>query len=269
MTPFRKTCLVKPGEAVNLAKCDPADVGDWGKKSAVEESVRLQARLGELQEMLYATEKRALLIILQGMDTAGKDGAISHVMGAFNPQGCSVAAFKVPMREELAHDYLWRVHKVVPPKGMAGIFNRSHYEDVLIVRVENLVPEEVWRPRYDAINAFERLLADSGVIIAKFFLHISKEEQRSRLLDRLETPRDQWKFKVGDLKSRAKWDEYMCAYEDALSRCSTESAPWYLVPADRKWYRNLVISQILVDLLEDLDMKWPPLEPGAEGITIE
>lgn len=267
--PWSEKHRVAPGAKVRLADHDPADTGDWKRKAAQEELLRLKARLNDLQELLYATEKYALLVVLQGMDTSGKDGAIRHVMNAFNPQGCAVASFKVPTREELAHDFLWRVHKVTPPRGMVGIFNRSHYEDVLVVRVDELVPKEVWSRRYEAINAFERLLADSGVIVVKFFLHLSKEEQKRRLIDRLNTPHAQWKFKVGDLKARAKWDDYMRAYEDALSRCSNDYAPWYLIPADKKWYRNLAISQILVETLEALPLEWPPLEPAARGITIE
>jgi len=260
---------VATGAKVRLSDYDPAETGEWKKKAAQEELLGLKKRLNDLQELLYATKKHALLVVLQGMDTSGKDGAIRHVMSAFNPQGCAVASFKVPTREELAHDFLWRVHKVTPPRGMVGIFNRSHYEDVLVVRVDGLAPQEVWACRYDAINAFERLLADNGVIVAKFFLHISKEEQKQRLSDRLNTPHSHWKFKVGDLTARAKWDEYMQAYEDALSRCSSDYAPWYIVPANKKWYRNLVISRILVETLEALPLEWPPLEPAACGIIIE
>jgi PPK2 family polyphosphate:nucleotide phosphotransferase len=264
-----KEFRVKPGTHVRLSEWDPDDTRDLKKDEARDEQAKLSSRLNELQELLYATEKRSLLLVLQGMDTSGKDGVIKHVVGALNPQGCEVTGFKVPTAEELAHDFLWRVHKVVPRRGKVGIFNRSHYEDVLVVRVDNLVPESVWRERYDAINAFEKLLTDSGVVMAKFFFHISPEEQKERLVDRLQDPQEQWKFRVGDLKARAKWDEYERAYEDALSRCSTDYAPWYVVPANKKWYRNLVVSRILVDLLDGLKMEWPPLEPEAEGITIE
>jgi PPK2 family polyphosphate:nucleotide phosphotransferase len=260
---------IKPGSKVHLAEWDPASTDGWTKKDALAEVTKLGARLAELQELLYATEKHALLVVLQGMDTSGKDGAIKHVMGAFNPQGCQVASFKVPTREELAHDFLWRIHKVIPQRGMVGIFNRSHYEDVLVVRVDALAPEPVWRSRYGAINAFEELLAASGVVVVKYYLHLSKEEQRQRLNDRLTNPHDQWKFRVGDLTARAKWDDYVCAYEDALEQCSTSHAPWHLIPADKKWYRNLLISQILVAKLEALEMEWPPLEAAAQGITVE
>jgi len=259
---------VKPGMSVSLADFKTLETGGLNKKQARKRFKKLKPRLNELQELLYASEKYALLIILQGMDTSGKDGVIKHVIDAFNPQGCQVTGFKVPTPLELAHDFLWRVHKAVPPKGYVGIFNRSHYEDVLVVRVEELVPEAVWRRRYDAINAFETLLAENGVIIRKFFLHISPEEQRERLQDRLENPRDQWKFKLSDLEARRKWNAYMAAYEEALARCSTPHAPWYVIPADKKWYRDLVISEILLDTLEQLDMEWPPLEEGAEKAVI-
>lgn len=259
---------IRPGTRVSLAEYDPRENGGLSKKEGQAALVPLKGRLNELQQLLYATEKYALLVVLQGMDTSGKDGVIKHVVGAFNPQGCQVTGFKVPTPEELAHDFLWRIHKATPRRGMVGIFNRSHYEDVLVVRVEELVPKVVWSKRYEAINEFEESLAESGVVILKFFLHISKEEQRARLMERLQDPRDHWKFRVGDLDARAKWDDYMAAYEDALSKCSTSHAPWYIIPADRKWYRNLVISQILVEELSSLDMEWPPLEPDAEGIEI-
>jgi PPK2 family polyphosphate:nucleotide phosphotransferase len=260
---------VEPGKKVMLKDYDPADTGGIDKAQAREEMPDLITRLGELQQLLYASQKRALLIVLQGMDTSGKDGTLAHVMGAFNPQGCAVTAFKVPTEEELAHDFLWRIHKVAPARGMVGIFNRSHYEDVLVVRVENLVPKPVWKKRYETINRFEELLNDGGTIIVKLYLHISKEEQRLRLEERRQNPHDYWKFRLGDLKTRAKWDDYVAAYEDALNRCSTEYAPWYIIPADKKWYRNLLISHILVETLESLKMEWPPLEPGAESVVIE
>jgi PPK2 family polyphosphate:nucleotide phosphotransferase len=265
---FREQFRVKPGAKVNLGKLETDQKGGLTKKSARKELKAIKPRLNELQEMLYATKKHALLIVLQGMDTSGKDGVIKHVIEAFNPQGCQIRSFKVPSRQELAHDFLWRIHKATPGRGMVGIFNRSHYEDVLVVRVDSLVPESVWAQRYDAINAFEELLAQNGVVICKFMLHISPEEQKDRMEDRLDNPQDQWKFKLADLKTRAKWNEYQEAYEDALSRCSTPHAPWYVIPADRKWYRNLLVSRILLETLESLDMEWPPLEPEAEGIII-
>ena len=260
--------LVEPGKKLSLASHDPADTEGLTKKPARKRLEEVKLRLNELQQLLYASEKHALLVVLQGMDTAGKDGVIKHVMDACNPQGCQVTSFKVPTSDELAHDFLWRVHKAAPGRRMVGIFNRSHYEDVLVVRVEELVPEKVWRKRYEAINQFEEILAESGVVILKFFLNISKEEQRERLQERLADRADHWKFRVGDLDARAKWDDYTEAYEDALAKCSTENAPWFVIPSDKKWYRNLTISEIVVQALDALEMQWPPLEPEAEGIEI-
>jgi len=263
-----KEFRVEPGTRVSLDNHNPTDTSGLKKQQAREELEMHRKRLKELQELLYATGRYALLVVLQGMDTSGKDGAIKHVMSAFNPQGVQVTSFKTPTREELAHDFLWRVHRAAPPKGMVGIFNRSQYEDVLIVRVEELVPKAVWEHRYEAINRFEELLAQSGVIVCKFFLHISKDEQRERLQDRLKEQDSQWKFRVEDLEARAKWAQYRAAYEDALTRCSTKHAPWYIIPADKKWYRNLVISRILEERLESLKLEWPPLQPEAEGLVI-
>lgn len=268
MTKIGNKYRVRPGTRVSLDKHDPRENGGLTKREGRAALAPLKERLNELQQLLYATEKYALLVVLQGMDTSGKDGVIKHVMDAFNPQGCQVSSFKVPTAEELGHDFLWRIHKATPRRGMVGIFNRSHYEDVLVVRVEELLPKAVWSKRYEAINEFEETLIESGTVILKFFLHISKEEQRERLMERLQDPRDHWKFRAGDLETRAKWDDYMVAYEDALSKCSTKHAPWYIIPADRKWYRNLVISQILIERLSSLDMEWPPLAPEVEGIEI-
>jgi PPK2 family polyphosphate:nucleotide phosphotransferase len=256
---------------VHLSTFDTRDTGGFGgdKATGKKELKRLTSRLEDLQELLYAEGKHRLLIILQAMDTGGKDGVIRHVFDGVNPQGVKVASFKVPTTEELAHDYLWRVHKQVPGSGEIVIFNRSHYEDVLVVRVHGLVPADAWQRRYDQINAFERLLADEGTTILKFFLHISKDEQRTRLESRRDEPHKQWKFNVGDLKERKLWPDYLAAYEDALSRTSTEWAPWYVVPADRKWYRNLVIGSVLVQVLEGLDMHYPPAPEHLEEIVIE
>jgi len=259
---------VKPGERIHLKDIDPADTQGWEKAAGKQALVDIQGRLNKLQTLLYATEKHALLIVLQGMDTAGKDGVIKHVVGALNPQGCEVNSFKVPSKIELAHDFLWRVHRATPPRGKVGIFNRSYYEDVLVVRVEDLVPKSVWRKRYDAIREFEELLAENGVVVLKFFLHISKKRQHERLVDRINSSDELWKFRASDLETRAKWDEYMAAYEDALYECSTEDAPWYVIPSDRKWYRNLLVSQIVAETLEALEMEWPPLEEEAVGIEI-
>ena len=263
-----KRYLVEPGTKVSLDAHEPADVANMTKEEGKAALRQKKDELRPLQQLLYASEKHALLVVLQGIDTSGKDGVIKHVMGACNPQGCSVTGFKVPTREELGHDFLWRVHKATPRRGMVGIFNRSHYEDVLVVRVESLVPESVWQKRYQAINQFEETLAESGVIILKFFLHISKEKQRERLQDRLDDPHDHWKFKISDLSARAKWDQYMAAYEAVLSKCSTPHAPWYVIPSDRKWFRNLLVSQIVVDRLETLGLEWPPLDPDARDIEI-
>ncbi len=265
------TQTIRPpvGERVRLADYDPAYRGAFESKAEAEE--RLQAardRLRELQSVLYAEHRHALLIVLQAMDAGGKDGTIRHVMRGVNPQGVRVTSFKTPTPEEFDHDFLWRVHPHVPGKGMIGIFNRSHYEDVLIVRVEQLVPRSVWEARYDHINHFERLLADSGVTIVKFFLHISKQEQKKRFLARLHEPDKRWKFSKGDLVVRDKWDDYMRAYEDALTRCNTPWAPWHIVPANRKWYRNLVIAETLVETLESLNMRYPEPEAGLDDIVI-
>lgn len=262
---------VKPDSKVDLSKWNPNDTGEFkgGKEAGLAEAGKLTARLGELQELLYAEGKHKVLVVLQAMDTGGKDGAIRRVFSGVNPQGVHVASFKVPTPEELAHDFLWRVHKVVPGKGEMTIFNRSHYEDVLVVRVHNLVPPEVWRQRYDQINDFERLLAETGTTILKFYLHIDLDEQKERLQARLDDPAKHWKFRLGDLKERKRWPDYMEAYDDALSKTSTPYAPWYIIPANRKWYRDLVISSILVETLESLDMKFPPPEEDLTGVVIE
>lgn len=261
--------LVKPGAKIKLKDVDSANTAPYKDKKAVKELLTLDKKeLFSLQELLYAEGKHALLVVLQAMDTGGKDGVIRHVMSGVNPQGCSVASFKVPTPEELAHDYLWRVHKVVPPKRMIGIFNRSHYEDVLVVRVHNLAPKNVWSDRYDQINAFEKHLAENGVTILKFFLYISKQEQKERLQARLDDPAKHWKFALGDLKERALWDDYVAAYEDALNRTSTPWAPWYLVPSDRKWYRNLVVARVILETLRGFDMQWPPAEEDLANVVI-
>ena len=261
--------LVKPGTEVDLTKIDPADVhlATDGKSAAKKKSAATQERLGELQELLFAARDRNLLIVLQGMDTSGKDGTIRHVMGGFNPQGTRVAGFGKPTAEELDRDYLWRIHRQVPAKGEIVVFNRSHYEDVLVVRVHELVPKSVWKKRYDQINAFEEVLAESGTVILKFFLHISKDEQRARLQARIDDPTKRWKFQHGDLEERKFWGEYRQAYEDALTKTSTALAPWYIVPADQKWYRNYVIGAVVAEALEALDLRYP--EPSIPDVTVE
>jgi PPK2 family polyphosphate:nucleotide phosphotransferase len=262
---------VKPGAKLDLAKLDAgATKGFKGsKKQAEERLLELNDELEVLQEALWAEHKHKVLIVLQGMDTSGKDGTISHVFEGVNPLGVRVASFKAPTAEELDHDFLWRVHPEVPGRGEMVIFNRSHYEDVLAVRVKRLAPPGVWRARYDQINAFERLLAETGTVILKFFLHIDKDEQKERLQERLDDPAKRWKFRRGDLDDRLHWADYMAAYEEALSRTSRERAPWYIVPANRKWYRNLVVATVLVEALQRLDIKVPEPEEDLSGIVID
>src|SRR6266852_4457906 len=260
---------IKPGSAVSLRDYDPDDSSSYSSPEETEEVLRKQLdELSRLQNLLYAESRRALLIVLQGMDTSGKDGTIRHVMAGLSPLGVQVKAFKAPTAEELAHDFLWRVHKEVPRQGFIGIFNRSHYEDVLVVRVHELVPRKVWKNRYELINQFEKLLVKNNVIILKFFLHISKAEQKARLEQRLGDPTRYWKFSVQDIKEREYWSAYRKAYEDALSRCSTKWAPWHLVPANHKWYRNLVIAETIVQTLRELDMQYPPPSVDLSKIRI-
>lgn len=242
-------------QLIDLNEIDPA--GDQIDRAASEKRFReLAEELGELQDLCYAAGTESLLVVLQGMDTSGKDGAVRGVFDAVNPVGVHVASFKVPTPLELAHDFLWRVHQQTPPKGMFTVFNRSHYESVLIERVKSLVPEEVWSQRYEQINEFERLLTASGTIVAKFFLYISKEEQKERLLKREEDPTKSWKLAPGDWIERRSWDAYLAAYQDALNRCATPNAPWYVVPADRKWYRDLMIAKVLVTTLRPYRQRW-------------
>lgn len=258
-----------PGERIRLDRIDTRFKADFeGKDEGREALVDRLERLHELQEAFYADSSHALLVVLQAMDTAGKDGTIEHVMGAFNPQGVEVTSFKVPTREELAHDFLWRIHRAVPRRGIIGIFNRSHYEDVLVVRVRQLVAESVWRPRFEMINQFESLLAANRTKIVKIFLHISPEEQHERLHSRQVTPHKQWKFNPGDLEDRKLWSRYQMAYEDALTKCNTEYAPWWVVPADRKWFRNLAVSEILIEALEELNPAYPKPEDDIDSFEI-
>lgn len=262
---------VRPDEKIHLKQVDPNDLGKYGgeKDDGLEKLGELNQELEKLQELLYAEHKHRVLVILQGMDTSGKDGVIRHVFEGVNPQGVRVASFKVPTPEELDHDYLWRVHKQTPAKGEIVIFNRSHYEDVLVVRVHELVPEKVWKKRFDQIKSFERQLVEEGTIILKFFLHIDMDEQKERLQARLDDPTKNWKFNPGDLKERARWDDYIKAYEDVLNETSTDEAPWYVVPSNKKWYRNLVIASVLVDALEKLDIQYPLPEGDLTGIVID
>ena len=263
---------VRPGERPELAAIDTREHAlhpHMDKKAARSELKRCNQRLSELQHLLWADGSRSMLIVLQAMDTGGKDGTIRRVFSGVNPQGVDVVGFGVPSESELAHDYLWRVHLRTPAKGRIAIFNRSHYEDVLVVRVEDIVPERRWRPRLTHIRDFERLLIDEGTVIRKVMLHISKDEQRERLESRLEDPTKGYKFNPSDLDTRARWDEYMDAYAEALAETSTEAAPWYVVPADRKWYRNLVVSRILIDALESLDLSYPEPEVDLSTVVFE
>ncbi|MGB7157043.1 MAG: polyphosphate kinase 2 family protein [Tepidisphaeraceae bacterium] len=261
--------LVVPGKRFALKDRPTDDTGPFADKK--EGNVACEANLellDELQERLYAESKHALLVVLQAMDTGGKDGTIEHVFSGVDPQGCSVTSFKAPTPLELAHDYLWRIHEAAPPKGMIGIFNRSHYESVLVERVKNLVPKDVWSRRYKHINDFEQLLSDEGVTIVKFFLHISRDEQKRRLEARLADPQKHWKFNPNDLKERERWDDYQAAYQDALRECSTKNSPWYVVPADKKWFRNWVVSDVLVRTLKGLKMQYPPAAKGLDRIVV-
>jgi PPK2 family polyphosphate:nucleotide phosphotransferase len=261
---------IAPGTPFKIADRDPADKGGApGDKRATNKVLEdLADELAGLQERLYAESEQSLLIVLQAMDAGGKDGTVKHVFTGANPQGVRVTSFKQPTPEELAHDFLWRIHAAVPPHGFIGIFNRSHYEDVLIARVHELVEESVWRGRYRHINHFESLLRDAGTRVVKLFLHISPDEQAERLRARLDDPEKRWKFQRGDLAERARWDEYMAAYEEAIAHTSTEHAPWYVIPADRKWFRNWAVSRIVIETLEDMDPRYPKPAEDLDGITV-
>lgn len=263
-----KKYLVEPDQKINLEEFDPGDTSEWAgsKSEAKDEISRLAARLDKLQQVLYAQHEHKILVVLQGMDTSGKDGTIRRVFDGVNPQGVQVASFKQPTPEELDHDFLWRIHAQAPAKGRLVIFNRSHYEDVLIVRVHNLVPQKVWKKRYDQINEFERSLAENGTTILKFCLWITKDTQKKRLQERLDDPKKQWKFNPADLKERDLWGDYTQAYQDAVNLTSTRWAPWVVVPADHSWYRDLVVAQFVVKALEDLNMSYP--EPSYDPSKI-
>lgn len=266
---LRDKLVVRADKRITLADWDPGDTLGLDKGGAAEQTEKNIARLDELQYLMYAEHRRALLVVLQGMDGAGKDGTIRHVMRGLNPQGCRVTSFKAPSAEEADHDFLWRVHRAVPASGEVAIFNRSHYEDVLAARVRKLVPKDQWTRRYDHINQFEQLLTDSAVLVAKFFLHISKDEQRRRFEERLRDPTKQWKLSPSDFEDRKHWDDYVAAYEDALTRCSTPDAPWFIVPADKKWVRNLAVSRIMVETLEALDMRFPKPTVDVSRIKLD
>jgi PPK2 family polyphosphate:nucleotide phosphotransferase len=263
------THRVEPGRRVVLAEVDPDQSAGFTSKADVVDLVKAERRrIRSLQERLYAEHRQSLLIVLQAIDTGGKDGTIKHVFRGVDPQGCQVWSFKAPSVEELEHDFLWRCHARTPPKGMMTIFNRSYYEDVLVVRVKQLVPDDVWRSRYELINHFEQLLGHSQVTIVKFFLHISRDEQKRRLRHRRDTPEKQWKFSMIDLEERARWDDYQAAFEDAINETSTADAPWHVVPANKKWYRNLVVARAIADTLEAMGPQYPDPEPGIESVVV-
>jgi PPK2 family polyphosphate:nucleotide phosphotransferase len=261
--------LVPPGKKVKLADIDPDDTHGISKPAAATMVAKHIERLSVLEYLLYAEGRRALLVVLQGIDAAGKDGTIRHVMSGLNPQSVRVTPFKVPEGAEKRHDYLWRVHNAMPEFGQIGIFNRSHYEDVLIVRVHSLVPKSVWQKRYHQVNDFERMLSESGVRIVKFLLYISKEEQAKRFRERLKDKRKNWKFSLDDIKEREYWDDYIAAYNDVLEKCSTGYAPWYVIPANRKWFRNLAVAQVLVETLESMKLKYPKPTADLSKIKFE
>lgn len=262
-----KQFIVEPGKKAHLGKRDPDDtLGIKKDNAALKKNLD---RLRELQDVLYADKRFALLVVLQTVDAGGKDGTIEHIFSGVNPQGCQVTAFKAPTDEELHHDFLWRVHRAVPPRGFIGIFNRSHYEDVLVARVHQLVPEDVWSKRYGQINDFEKMLDQNNVTILKFYLQISRDEQLRRLQARLTDPAKNWKISPADVKERVHWDEYMDAYEDALTKCSTEHAPWYVIPSNHKWFRNYAISEIVADTLQKMKLRYPPATIDVSQIHLD
>jgi PPK2 family polyphosphate:nucleotide phosphotransferase len=265
-TPFQ----VKAGSKIRLSDYDPSDTTLMPDKAKAEAQIDKDlGKLQELQERFYAEHQRALLIVLQGMDTSGKDGTIKHVMSGVNPLGCSVNSFKAPAGEEVDHDFLWRIKRAMPRKGHIGVFNRSHYEDVLVVRIHKLVPKKIWKERYDQINRFEQLATELDTTVLKFFLHISKDEQKRRLQARVDSPKKNWKFSPVDVEERELWDDYQSAYEDVLNKCSTKSAPWYIVPADHKWFRNWMVATTIVDKLESLNPKYPAAKVDLSQIRIK
>lgn len=267
-TTLLESLRVRPGKPLTLSDHDPAATLGWEKDAAKAELEDVKALIDVLQQRLYAEEKRSLLLVLQAMDAAGKDGTIRNILAGLNPAGIEVSSFGVPGGPEAQHDYLWRVHAETPAKGMIGIFNRSHYEDVLVVRVKGFAPESVWSKRYGHIKAFEEMLTDEGTTVVKCFLNVSKDEQRKRLQERVDDPEKRWKFRLGDLDDRKLWPDYQEAYRDALDRTSTDDAPWYVVPADRNWVRNLAVAKILLHHLEEMKPKLPPEEEGIDGLVV-
>src|SRR5450631_1178198 len=269
MKQIAKALRVKPGSRFKLADLDPSKCLGIEKTAAVAQLEKNLERLSVLQYLLYAEARRSLLVVLQGIDAGGKDGTIQHVMSGLNPQGVRVTSFKTPEGAEKRHDYLWRVHNAMPESGQIGIFNRSHYEDVLVVRVHSLVPKSVWSKRYAQINDFERMLSDNGTRIVKFLLYIDKAEQEKRFRERIDDKTKNWKFSPADLKEREYWDQYIDAFQDMLRECSTECAPWYVIPANRKWFRNLAVSQVLREELEAMSLKFPKPMADLSGIKFE
>jgi len=261
---------IRPGRSFQLEDLPTTDVAGFKDKAEARGELEKDLeRLRELQHLLYADGRYAVLIVLQAMDTGGKDGTIRHVMSGFNPSGCMVTSFKVPSEEEKKHDFLWRIHHAAPPKGVIGVFNRSHYEDVLVVRVHKMVPKEVWKARYRLINEFERMLTETGTTIIKLFLHISKKEQAKRLKARIEDKKKNWKFSSADLVERKLWSEYQEAYEDALRECSTQWAPWTVIPADVKWARDAMVARVMVETLESLDLRYPKPQKDLDLIVVK
>jgi len=262
--------LVEPDSKIKLSNYDPDDTGDLNSKSKADKLLEQhREKLSTLQDLMYAEAKHSLLVVLQAMDAAGKDGTIRHIFTGVNPQGCQVTSFKKPTLEELKHDFLWRVHRATPARGMIGIFNRSHYEYVLVVRVHGNLSKNELKNRFQAINHFEDLLVENGTTILKFFLHISKDEQRDRLQARLDDPQKYWKVNPEDLKEREYWDDYMDAYEDVFRHCSRKHAPWYIIPANKKWYRNVAISQVIIEALDRLEMKYPKPNFDVSKMKVE
>ena len=260
---------VRSGDKIRLPKIDPDDTGGMSKSEACKRIVDLREEISLLQEKLFAEHERSLLILFQAMDTGGKDGAMKALCFGLNPAGLELARFKAPTQAELDHDFLWRAHKVTPNKGMIGIWNRSHYEDVLIVRVHKLVPKKVWKARYEQINSFEKILCENGTTIMKFMLHISKDEQRKRLQARIDDPKKRWKFSPADLKERARWKDYQEAYEDAINRCATDCAPWYVVPANHKWARDVAIVDVVLRVLKKMKPRHPRIRFDPASVAID
>jgi PPK2 family polyphosphate:nucleotide phosphotransferase len=260
---------VRTGASVKLSDFDPADTLGWNKETAKVELERVKLELDQLQQRLFAEGTRSVLLVVQAMDAAGKDGTIRSIFSGLNPAGVNVVGFKVPGGRETQHDYLWRVHEHAPAKGFITVFNRSHYEDVLVVRVKGFAPRSVWSRRYDHINAFEQMLSDEGTTVVKCFLNVSKDKQKERFQERLDDPTKRWKFRTGDLEDRALWPKFQTAYRDALERTSTRAAPWYVVPADRNWVRNLAVARILLDTLRAMKPQFPDPEVGLDDIVID